>query len=131
MSFSDLKITELRKIADTFGVDDSTAKTKTQLVQLLEEEGVTFQMYDKFSNAETVDIKVPERKSPVEKKLSKSEKSVLVRMDRSNFSYQALGYTFSQEHPFVAMSEADAQRIFDTQQGFRLATPREAQEYYS
>jgi hypothetical protein len=52
-------------------------------------------------------------------------------MERSNHSYQTLGYTFSTEHPFAAMAEADAQRIFDTQDGFRLATPREAQEYYA
>ena len=61
----------------------------------------------------------------------KTENSVLVKMERMNHSYQAVGHTFSQEHPFVAMSESDAQTIFDTQPGFRLATPREAQEYYS
>ena len=61
----------------------------------------------------------------------KTENTVLVKMERSNFSYQTLGYSFTSEHPFVAMSESDAQRIFDTQDGFRLATPREAQEYYN
>jgi hypothetical protein len=29
------------------------------------------------------------------------------------------------------MTEKKAQEIFDTQQGFRLATPKEAQEFYS
>jgi len=128
MSFLDLKITELKKVADTFGVDASAAKTKQELAALLEEEGVTFQMYDKLANVEKIDVEVPERK---EKKALKTESSVLVKMERGNFSYQALGYTFTHEHPFVAMSESDAQRIFDTQPGFRLATPREAQDYYA
>jgi hypothetical protein len=59
------------------------------------------------------------------------ENSVLVKMERNNHSYQAIGYSFSQEHPFVAMPESEAQNIFDTEEGFRLATPREAQEYYA
>jgi hypothetical protein len=127
MSFTDLKISDLRKVADTFGVDAKEAKTKTEIVALLEEEGISYQMYDRLSNTEKVEVKPTERK---EKKVLKKEESVLVKMERSNHSYQVGDHTFSQEHPFVVMSESDAQRIFDTQDGFRLATPREAQEYY-
>ncbi len=130
MSFTELKITELRKVADTFGVDISDVKTKQEISALLEEEGITFQMYNKFSNVEKEEVEVPEIEKKKREKVLKSENSVLVKMERSNHSYQIVGYTFSQDHPFVAMSESDAQRIFDTQQGFRLATPREAQEYY-
>ena len=127
MSFTDLKISDLRKVADTFGVDAKEAKTKNEIVALLEEEGISYQMYDKLSNTEQVEVKPTERK---EKKVLKKEEAILVKMERSNHSYQIGDYTFSQEHPFVVMSESDAQRIFDTQDGFRLATPREAQEYY-
>ena len=52
-------------------------------------------------------------------------------MDRANPSYDVHGYTFTQLHPFIAMSEDEAQRIFDTEVGFRLATPKEAQEFYN
>ena len=132
MSFLDLKIAELKKVADSFGVDASSMKSKQEIAALFEEEGITYQMYDKFSNVDKQEIEVPEfEKKKRETKIMKSENSVLVKMERLNHSYQALGYTFTQEHPFVAMGESDAQRIFDTQQGFRLATPREAQEYYS
>jgi hypothetical protein len=132
MSFSDLKISELKKAAESFGVDLDGSKTKTEIVALLEEEGITYQMYDKFTNSEKQEIEISEvEKKQREKKIMKTENSVLVKMDRGNHSYQAAGYTFSQDHPFVAMSETDAQRIFDTQQGFRLATPREAQEFYA
>jgi len=132
MSFSDLKISELKKAAESFGVDLDGSKTKTEIVALLEEEGITYQMYDKFTNTEKQEIEIPEtEKKQREKKIMKTENSVLVKMERGNHSYQAAGHTFTQDHPFVAMSEADAQRIFDTQQGFRLATPREAQEFYA
>jgi hypothetical protein len=29
------------------------------------------------------------------------------------------------------MKEEDAQKIFDVEEGFRLATPKEAQEFYN
>jgi len=132
MSFTDLKITELRKVADSFGVDISEAKTKTEIAAVLEEEGITYQMYSSFSGAEKEEIDVPAaEKQKIEKKILKTENSILVKMERDNHSYQVRGHTFTQEHPFVAMAESDAQAIFDTQQGFRPATPRELQEYYN
>lgn len=132
MSFSDLKVTELRKIADSFGVETEGLKTKQEIIATLEEEGISYQMYAKFDGSEKQEIKVSEmEKVQREKKIMKVSNSVLVKMERMNHSYQTSGYTFTSEHPFVAMSEADAQRIFDTQPGFRLATPREAQEYYA
>ena len=130
MSFTDLKITELRKVADQFGVDASSAKTKNEVVALLEEEGINYQMYNKFNSGEKQEIEIPEVEKKKREKAVKNENAVLVFMTRGNHSYQAMGYTFSQEHPFVAMPESDAQRLFDTQSGFRPATPREAQEYY-
>jgi hypothetical protein len=132
MSFTDLKVTELRKIADSFGVDAEGSKTKQEIIALLEEEGITYQMYDKFSGAEKEEVEVPEfEKKAREKKIMKTTETVLVKMDRMNHSYNTGGYTFTQEHPFVAMSESDAQSIFDSQDGFRPATPREVQEFYA
>jgi hypothetical protein len=131
MSFTDLKISELRKVADTFAVDTAGTKTKQEIIALLEEEGINYQMYTKFNSSEKQDIQVPEIEKKKREKKVNTEDSVLVKMERMNHSYQANGYTFSQEHPFVTMPESDAQRIFDTQAGFRLATPREAQEYYA
>ncbi len=132
MSFTDLKITELRKVADSFAIDAEGLKTKQEIIAVLEEEGISYQMYTKFNGAEKEEIKVPENeKKKREQKIMKTANQILVRMIRDNHSYQTGGYEFTQEHPFVAMSETDAQRIFDTQEGFRIATPREAQEYYA
>ena len=128
MSFDTMKINELKGLAESFGVDTENAKTKKELIAALSEEGVTYEAYAKFAGAETVELKIDKKK---EKEILQPQKTILVKMDRMNHSYQAMGYTFTQQHPFVAMSEDDAQRIFDTQTGFRMATPREAQEFYS
>ena len=89
-------------------------------------------MYSKFTAVEKENIEVPEiEKKKREQKIMKVTNQVLVKMERNNHSYETMGAVFTQEHPFVAMSETDAQKIFDTQEGFRLATPREAQEYYA
>ena len=59
------------------------------------------------------------------------ENTVLVRMTRENYRYDVIGFTFTKEHPFIAMTEENAQEIFDKEEGFRLATPKEVQEYYN
>jgi hypothetical protein len=52
-------------------------------------------------------------------------------MTRENFRFDIIGFTFTKEHPFIAMTEENAQEIFDKEEGFRLATPKEVQEYYN
>ena len=133
MSFTELKLNELKKVAESFAVDTEGLKTKQEIVAAIQEEGVTYQMYDKLKNAEKQEIEIPEsEKIKRERKImSKTTNQVLVKMERNNHSYEIRGYAFSQEHPFMAMSESEAQRIFDTEVGFRIATPREAQEYYA
>jgi hypothetical protein len=129
MSFDTLKTNELKKVAESFGIDLPEKSTKQSLILALQDEGITFDMYAKFSGAEQVELK--ESDKPAKKvKLDKTN-SVLVRMDRFNPSYSTYGYTFTQQHPFIAMSEDEAQRIFDTEIGFRPATPKEAQEFYN
>ena len=129
MSFETLKINELREIADSFGVELPEKANKQSVVKILSEEGITYDMYSKFSGAEQVEVKLDEQ--PKKKTKLTKENAVLVRMDRANPSYDVHGYTFTQLHPFIAMSEDEAQRIFDTEVGFRLATPKEAQEFYN
>ena len=131
MSFSKFKIGELREIADAFGVDVPTKTNRENLILLLEEEGITYEMYEKFSGAEKEQAELEDNTAQILNQQVPAAKMVLVRMDRVNPSYEVGPYRFSLEHPFVAMPEWDAQKIFDTEEGFRLATPREAQEYYS
>ena len=132
MSFETLKVAELKKIAEDFAVETEGLKNKADVIAALAEEGVTYAVYaktlEKLEEAEDESEEVLPRFDP---KKSQSKDDVLVRMTRPNFRYDIMGYTFTKEHPFIAMKEEDAQKIFDMEEGFRLATPREAQEYYS
>jgi hypothetical protein len=133
MSFETLKVSELKKIAEEFAVDVKNLKNKTDIIASLAEEGVTFSVYEKTLEKIQDEI-IPDTEEVVSKfdlKEGLSKDAVLVKMERANFRYDILGYTFTKEHPFITMSEKDAQKIFDVEEGFRLATPREAQEFYS
>lgn len=134
MSFETLKVAELRKIAEDFAVDTDRIKSKADIVAALAEEGVTWSVYQKTVKdieeaaeefAETEEI-LP-RFNPD----AQPEDTVLVRMTRENYRYDVIGFTFTKEHPFIAMTEDNAQKIFDKEEGFRLATPKEVQEYYN
>lgn len=134
MSFETLKVAELRKIAEDFAVDTDGIKNKADIIAALTEEGVTWSVYQKtikdveeaaeeFADTEEILPRFNPNAQP--------EDTVLVRMTRENYRYDILGFTFTKEHPFVAMTEDDAQEIFDKEEGFRLATPKEVQEYYA
>jgi len=134
MSFETLKVAELRAVAEDFAVDTDGLKSKADIIAALAEEGVTWSVYQKTIKdieeaaeefAETEEI-LP-RFNPD----AQPEDTVLVRMTRDNFRYDIIGFTFTKEHPFIAMTEENAQEIFDKEEGFRLATPKEVQEYYN
>ena len=69
MSFSDLKITELKKVAEAFGVSSDGVKTKQEIIALLEEEGITAKMYEKFTVAEKQPIEVEKRNDRAKEKI--------------------------------------------------------------
>ena len=131
MSFDTLKVSELKKVAEDFGVDIEGLKGKADLIAALSDEGVTWAVYEKTvkdieDNKEEVEV------LPVFDPNKEQDKdNVLVKMERANFRYDILGFTFTKEHPFVAMSPDNAQAIFDKEEGFRLATPKEVQDFYN
>lgn len=133
MSFETLKVAELRKIADDFAVDTDGLKNKNDIIAALAEEGVTWSVYNKTINKieeETEDM-LEDILPKFDPKAEQPENTVLVRMTRDNFRYDIMGYTFTKEHPFVAMVSEKAQEIFDKEEGFRLANPKEVQDYYN
>lgn len=132
MSFDTLKIAELKKVAEDFGVDTKELKNKTDVIAALAEEGVTWAVYQKtIKDIEDNLEEAPELQPKFDPRKEISGEDVLVRMTRPNFRYDILGFTFTKEHPFIAMKKEQAQAIFDKEEGFRLANPTEAQEYYS
>jgi len=131
MSFETLKIADLKKIAEDFAVEVDGLKNKADIIAALAEEGVTWSVYNKtIENMEEEDMST-EVLPKFDPRAEQPENTVLVRMTRHNFRYDTMGFTFTKEHPFVAMSNDEAQEIFDKEEGFRLATPREVQEYYN
>jgi len=132
MSFDTLKVSELKKIAEDFAVDTDGLKNKADIIAALSEEGVTWSIYSKTLEKNEEEDEMSEEVLPrfdAKKELAKD--NVLVRMTRDNFRYDIMGHTFTKEHPFVAMSGENAQAIFDKEEGFRLATPKEVQEFYN
>ena len=130
MSFETLKVSELKKIAEDFGVDLDSQKNKADIIAALAEEGVTWAVYEKATKDiedNTEEIEILPKFNPK----AQAEGTILVRMTRDNFRYDIEGMTFTKEHPFVALTKEKAQQIFDKEEGFRLATPAEVQEYYS
>ena len=135
MSFETLKVAELRKVAEDFAVDTDGLKNKADIVAALAEEGVTWSVYQK--TVEDIKKSSDEFSEEAEEILPRfnldyqPENTMLVRMTRENHRYDILNFTFTKEHPFVAMTSDDAQEIFDKEEGFRIATPKEVQEYYA
>jgi len=107
MSFETLKVSEIKKIAEDFAVDTDGLKSKADIIAALAEEGVTWSVYNK-----TMD-KMEEEDMTVE---------ILPKFDPK---------AEQPENTVLAMSNEAAQAIFDKEEGFRLATPREVQEYYN
>ena len=130
MSFDTLKVAELKKIAEDFAVETNSLKNKNDIIAALAEEGVTWAVYEK--TIKSIDDSKEEKEvlPKFDPNKLQDKDTVLVRMTRANFRYDILGHTFTKEHPFVAMKEEDAQAIFDKEEGFRLATPKEAQDFY-
>lgn len=131
MSFDTLKVAELKQIAEDFAVDIAEQKGKKDIIAALAEEGVTWAIYQKSKDIEEEELEMNETLPKAAPKAVKEEDMVLVKMNRANFSYEIRGYTFTKEHPFVAMDKDTAQAIFDKEEGFVLATPAEVQEFYN
>ena len=132
MSFETLKVSELKKVAEDFGVEAEELKTKKDIIAALAEEGVSWGVYEKTIKAvEEAAEEADEVLPRFDPQKEQPKDSVLVRMTRANFRYDIMGHTFTKDHPFAVMSEKDAQEIFDKEDGFRIATPKEAQEFYN
>jgi hypothetical protein len=130
MSFDTLTVAELKEIATEFAVDTEGLKNKKEVIAAMAEEGVTYSVYQKTIQAveeATEEIEILPKFDPK----AQAEDTVLVRMTRDNMRYDIIGHTFTKSHPFVAMTEEDAQKIFDTEEGFRLGTPKEVQDFYN
>lgn len=55
---------------------------------------------------------------------------IVVKMDRDNRVFQAFGYEFTRERPYMLVKQEEADVLIEEIGGFRAASPRELREYY-
>ncbi len=136
MSFEDLKVAQLRDAAEEFAVDLDGVKGKQGIIDALNEFGVEYADYVALVERREAPVDaaaLPEVKpvATVARPKEVPGQTVVVKMVRANPRYDAAGFTFTKEHPYVPMTLEQAQELFDLEEGFTIATPREVQEYYS
>ena|SRR6478609_719281 len=127
-NYEPLNRTELGFLADHF---EALVKgnDKKALVDALEARNLT---------ADEVKAALKERKDRImashpnhqEPVIQRDDDVQLIRMRRANPSYEYRRYTFTQEHPYVLMSVADANDLLKLETGFVIASAEEAKEFY-
>lgn len=65
--------------------------------------------------------------APVEEK---EPEYMVVKMDRENRVFQAFGYEFTRENPYMLVTQDEADVLIEEIGGFRASSPRELREYY-
>jgi hypothetical protein len=151
MSFDKLPVAKLREAALDFGIamtdEEVKSMKKKDILDALSAEGVTYDAYESnqelkeaIKKAEEDDedivISATPGKKPDLKAAAEFGDTLLIRMERENFSYEVPSkdkkrtWRFTKEHPFVAMPFDEASDFLSLHSGFRIAAPHEAKEYY-
>lgn len=134
-ALNDLTKAELLAAAEQFGVDVKPSLSKTDLIAALELDGVTLELIRGFAPAEDedADVEAPvELEEVADEEAPDEEEDVhLIKMTRLNGTYEIRGYVFKRDHPFALVKESDADYLIEVDGGFRVASPKEAREYYS
>ena len=134
MSLTDIDVKGLKETAEYFGVDLEGVRGKLNIVQKLEDEGIDFTMYKEWQDrlaAEKPEPEVHDAGQNVQGPPVVEGPLILLRMTRENGSYDTFGYTFTREHPFVAVPEDVANAILENEEGFRMAMQKELTDFYS
>lgn len=134
MSLTDLDVKKLKETAEYFGVDLEGVRGKLNIVQKLEDDGIDFTMYKEWDDrvqAEKPEPEVHDKGQFVQEAPKVEGPLILLRMVRENGSYDTFGYTFTREHPFVAVPEDVANSILENETGFRMAMQKELEDFYS
>jgi hypothetical protein len=141
MSFETMKKPELYRTAvEDFAVDVKAGDSEKVIRAALLEAGVTWDMYleahpelkpvEDTNVVKAVDTK-PKRVRYAEPEVPNAEDLYLVKMNRDNPYFQFRQYVFTKDHPFVPMDADSTNAILTEEDGFSIARPAEAAEYYS
>lgn len=160
MSFQNLKVDELKKVAASFAVepevaDEGHGPTKKELLAALAENGVSWRDYQELKDAsddaddteveeedtvtvEDADDDVADEAGPpadeeVEEERGEDEDSgdeILVKYVRKNPTWEQAGHLFTKDHPFKALPPELAERLIKSNVVVQ-ALPSEVKDYYS
>lgn len=121
MSFTNMKLEDLQKVAHFFEIEITEKDTKKEIIFKLQESGKTYSMYKRFTE------------SVEESGIDQIEfsKTILLKMQRQNPTFELFGYRFTRSHPYQVMPQEDAQKIMDSHEGFVIASPDEVKSFYS
>lgn len=127
---------KLREIAEYFGADVAEDATNPEIVDAIESIGGSWAEYKRVQaldpTAPSADDEVqPVVEDPVEPVVEEVKNRILVKMTRPNRTFVRRGYKFTQKHPFVLVEEDTARYFLEEIDGFRLASPDEARNYYN
>ena len=130
MSFKNLKQPELKKAAADFGVElPKGIISNDKIIELLEADGVTYDQWAKLQpkeDEEETEVEVEETEEP-----EGEERNTLIKMTRANPTFEDRGYRFTKSHPYVLVTEEDAEWFIENYEGFKIASPKELREFYS
>lgn len=132
MSFSDMNKEELIGVAKMYGTDVKQQMSKAAIIKEIEADGVTYEDYKAFlavaeDTEDDLAVGAPE---PEVEETESQDKANLIKMTRTNFTYQIRGYQFTRQHPFALVSDDDAEYLVEVVGGFRPATPKELSSFY-
>lgn len=160
MKIEDFTKQELYAIADKFGVDVEKDSNKAPLVKAIEDNHVTpelvFEQIPEFDNRYNVVDPDELRKQSEPDNVVRSQEAInrvpedkevkiitqeefkpvpqekyLIKMDRQNHYFEVAGYTFTKDHPYALVDAEKVNQIVREEEGFRIATPDELQNYYN
>jgi len=146
MAFKDLNVEELQSVANFFAVevekaDEKKSATKAELIAALNagDDPVTWEQYEtiyleaKADNQLESDEDAEElvERDPVEVEPIDTSNYVLVKYERNNPYFEAVGYAFNKRHPFASVPPEVATHLVRNVGGFRLALPDELADYYN
>ena len=125
---SELSKAELVNLASQNGVPVEDKATKADIVQLLDEVGIQPVEPEPVVVEAPVAVPAEEVETPV---VNAVAEKVLIKMVRKNPTFQTHGVKFTRENPFAVVDADVADSILDRWEGFVLASPREAREFFS
>lgn len=147
-SFNNLTVPELkRSAAEDFAVEVPEGAKKDEVIAALVESGVTWADYVAQHPEVAPDEPKPEASSDgphlqftanenvniitAESPVNQSVDRYLLKMTRDNVVYETQGLRFTQSHPFALATADQADYILAHEDGFTMASPSEAREFYS